>query len=88
MYMQSLPDIIRHIDLPDLAAAIAPRALFIVEPLDGARRAASRAGALKAHALAERVCRAAGEPDRFILSVSPSDEDMFELLRDWSRRAI
>jgi hypothetical protein len=83
-----VPDVIRHLDLPDLGAVVAPGALFIVEPLDGARQPASRVGVLKGYALARDVCRNASKPDSFVLTVSASDEDVIELLRDWSRRSM
>jgi len=83
-----VPDIIRHLDLPDLGAVVAPRALLIVEPLDGARGAPSRASVLKGYTLARDVCRNASKPESFVVKISASDEDVIELLRDWSRRTI
>ncbi len=81
-----VPDVMRRLDLPDLAAVVAPRTVFIVEPLDGAKETSSRASSLECYRLARDVCRNASKPNRFVLTVSASDEDIVELFRNWSRR--
>jgi dienelactone hydrolase len=83
-----LPDIVGHLDLPDLGAVVAPRALFIAEPLDGAKETASRASSLKQYALATDVCRNAGRPGNFVLLPTASDEEIVKLIRDWCRAAM
>ncbi len=78
-----VPDIIRHFDLPDLAALVAPRTLFIMEPLDGEKDAVSPAEASEMYALADRICRQTGKPDNFRLSVKSSDNALIELVANW-----
>jgi hypothetical protein len=81
-----VPDIIRRFDLPDLAALVSPRALFIVEPLDGEKKGVSSAEARDIYALADRICRQTGKQDSFELSVDGSDETLIELVASWCRQ--
>jgi hypothetical protein len=81
-----VPDIVRHLDLPDLAALVAPRALFVVEPLDGEKKGVSSAEAREMYALAEKICQHAGTPESFKLSVDGSDDTLVELVASWCRR--
>ena len=81
-----VPDIIRRFDLPDLVALVAPRALFIVEPLDGEKKGVSSAEARDIYALADRICRQTGKQDSFELSVDGSDETLIELVASWCRQ--
>jgi len=81
-----VPDVVRHLDLPDLAALVAPRALFIVEPLDGEKEGVSGAEAREMYALAERICRQAGTAENFRLSADGSDDTLVELVASWCRQ--
>ena len=81
-----VPDIIRHFDLPDLAALVAPRAVFIMEPLDGEKDAVSPAEAGEMYALADRICRQTGKPENFRLSEKGSDNALIELVASWCQQ--
>lgn len=83
-----VPDIVRRFDLPDLAALVSPRAMFVLEPLDGAKKAVPDADALKPYETAQIVCRQAGKPENFVLRTSVSDDDVVQLLRSWYLRVI
>jgi len=83
-----VPGIIGHLDLPDLAALVAPRALFVVEPLDGAKKRVAESVAAETYGLAARICREAGKPANLVLRASASDEDLVELLTGWYNRAV
>ena len=81
-----VPDVVRYLDLPDLAAVVSPRALFVMEPLDGAKKGVSGAEARGMYALADRICQQAGTPESFKLSVDGSDDALVEMVGSWCRQ--
>jgi dienelactone hydrolase len=73
-------------DLPDLSAAIAPRPLLVVNPVDAAGRAAAAADARAELAAAQARYAARGAPDRFGI-VTASADGVRDALGRWLRGA-
>jgi cephalosporin-C deacetylase-like acetyl esterase len=66
-----VPGALEVYDLPDLAAAVAPRPLTIRHPVDAAGVPVSRAELEKAYAVARAAYRAAGAEEKLILEAKP-----------------
>ncbi len=60
-----IPDVLKHFDLPQIAAAVADRNLVLVSPVDPMQRPLDIAEARAAYAVAEQAYRAAAAADRF-----------------------
>ena len=67
-----LPHALEHFDLPDVRAALAPRSLTIVAPMDQCRRLLSSGAAKAELAPARRDYAAAGAPDAFTVLSGPA----------------
>ena len=63
-----IPDVLNHMDLPQVAAAVADRSLAFLAPLDGMKKAVDLGSARAAYQWSEAVYRAAGAPERFRLA--------------------
>ncbi len=61
-------DVVLHFDLPQVAAAIAPRPLTLAGPVDPMKRPVDLAEARRAYAFTEEVYRNAGAADAFRLA--------------------
>ncbi|HWR54458.1 MAG TPA: alpha/beta hydrolase family protein [Bryobacteraceae bacterium] len=59
-----IPDVLKHFDLPQIAAAVADRTLVLVSPVDPMQRPLDVTEARAAYALAEQAYRTAGAADR------------------------
>lgn len=66
-----VPGVLASYDLPDLAAAIAPRKLTLKSPVDAAGRPVSQADLESAFAAAREAYRAAGAAQNLILQAAP-----------------
>ena len=66
-----IPGVLAHYDLPDLAAAMAPRKLTILSPVDGAGRPLSQTDLFSAFGKALEAYRAAGAEENLILRSAP-----------------
>jgi hypothetical protein len=62
-----VPGVLRAYDLPDLAAAVAPRSLRIINPVDGQRRPVSQAELESSYASCREMFAAAGAKDKLVL---------------------
>jgi cephalosporin-C deacetylase-like acetyl esterase len=60
-----VPDILKHFDLPQVAAAMAGRDLVLVSPVDPMKRPVELAAAAKTYEWTRRAFESAGGPDRF-----------------------
>ena len=68
-----IPDVLKYLDLPQVAAAIAPRRLALVSPVDAMKAAVDgETASHRYHATAEAY-REAGAPDHFVVSCASSD---------------
>lgn len=66
-----VPNVLQAYDFPDLAAAFAPRALTIQQPLDPAGKPVSQEVLDAAYALAREAYRSANAPDKLVLTAAP-----------------
>jgi dienelactone hydrolase len=66
-----IPGVLAHYDLPDLAAAMAPRKLTIISPVDGAGKPLSQTDLFAAFGKALDAYRAAGAEGNLILRAAP-----------------
>ncbi|GAH69881.1 unnamed protein product, partial [marine sediment metagenome] len=62
-----------HFDLDELRAAVAPRSLLCIEPLDHLKRPLSSVEAKREYDLVRRAFRALGAPKAFRLLAGPMD---------------
>jgi dienelactone hydrolase len=62
-----VPGVLRAYDLPDLAAAVAPRSLHIINPVDGQRRPISQAELEKSYSSCREMFVASGAKDKLVL---------------------
>jgi hypothetical protein len=60
-----IPDILLHLDVPDVAAAIADRPLTLVSPVDSMMQPVSLSRAEKAYRRTRAAYEQAGQPGRF-----------------------
>jgi cephalosporin-C deacetylase-like acetyl esterase len=60
-----VPGILHHFDLPEIAAAIAPRSLVLIEPTDGMKRTVGPNEAEEAYQWTQAAYRIAGAGDNF-----------------------
>ncbi len=75
-----LPGVLQDFDLPDVWAALAPRALLVVNPTDAVVRKMDEAKAQ--HAL-DLVSKAYGSGRALDLRIVPFDSDIDEVLKTW-----
>jgi hypothetical protein len=66
-----VPGVLKVYDLPDLAAAIAPRPLTILRPVDAAGKPLSKEAAEEAYKGVREAYKEAGAEDKFTLTVAP-----------------
>jgi dienelactone hydrolase/pimeloyl-ACP methyl ester carboxylesterase len=66
-----VPGALKVYDLPDLAAALAPRPLTIVNAVDAAGRPVTQAELEEAYAGARAAYKAAGAPEKLVLKAGP-----------------
>jgi dienelactone hydrolase len=64
-----VPGVLAQYDLPDLAAAIAPRPLTIRNPVDAAGKPLSKEGAEEAYKSVRAAYKAANASDKFVIEV-------------------
>jgi cephalosporin-C deacetylase-like acetyl esterase len=67
-----IPDVLKYFDLPQVAAAIAPRRLAVVAPVDAMKSAVDEETARQEYQPAAEAYREAGAPDHFVVSCGPS----------------
>jgi hypothetical protein len=60
-----LPDILQHFDLPEIAAAVAPRSLTLIEPKDAMKRTVGSAQAEDTYRWTQMAYQAAGAGESF-----------------------
>jgi len=70
-----IPDVLKHFDLPEVAAAVAGRPLAILSPVDGMKSAVDEQTARDAYQLAFQAYAAAGQPDSFQVTGRRNLED-------------
>jgi len=74
-----IPDVLRHFDLPQVAAAVAGRRLAVLAPVDAMKSPVDEMRGRKAYEWAERAYKQAGKPDAFAVAghqqeMSPAEE--------------
>jgi len=78
-----VPGVLKDFDLPDLAAALAPRVLWIVDPRSPTHALVSIDRARAEHGLATQAYERAGEPDAFRVLHRPEAWPMEKVYSDW-----
>jgi dienelactone hydrolase len=68
-----VPDILHHLDLPDVAAAIAPRPLVLIQPNDGMMKAAGSRQAEEVYERTQSAYRIAGAEKSFRIECEGAD---------------
>jgi cephalosporin-C deacetylase-like acetyl esterase len=84
-----VPDILHHLDLPDVAAAIAPRPLIFIEPKDAMNKTADSQQAEDTYRWTRAAYRLAGAEERFRIECEgahlSSTEHYLNLMRSMER---
>jgi hypothetical protein len=60
-----IPDVLKHFDLPQVAAAVAGRRLVVLSPVDAMKQTVEAARARKAYRWTQQVYANLGAPERF-----------------------
>jgi len=68
-----LPGVLHHFDLPHLAAAVAPRRLVLLSPVDHVKRPVEPSAAEQAYTFTRQTYQAAGAAERFVISRRSGD---------------
>ena len=82
-----LPDVLRDFDLPDVAGAVAPRALLVLNPTDALTKKMTREAALEALKPASSVFQGQANSRALEIEVFPLEEGTVNRLLDWLARS-
>jgi cephalosporin-C deacetylase-like acetyl esterase len=70
-----IPDVLNHFDLPQVAAAVAPRSLAVVAPLDPMMNSVGLDVARATYKWTQTVYTSAGTPGRFHVAIPSGEEN-------------
>jgi cephalosporin-C deacetylase-like acetyl esterase len=70
-------DVLKHYDLPQVAAAIAPRPLTLLSPVDPMKRTMQSDAATEAYTFARKAYAEAGAPDSFRLMIEHRTDGVY-----------
>jgi hypothetical protein len=73
-----LRDVLQHFDLPQVSAAVAPRQLVLVDPVDATKRPAGLAAARRTYEFTHQEYAKAGAAERFRIVERGPDADPVE----------
>ena len=82
-----LPGVLRDFDLPDVAGAVAPRALLVLNPTDALTKKMTREAALKALKPASSVFQGQANSRALEIEVFPLEEETVKRLLEWLARS-
>ena len=80
---QMLPGVLKEFDLEDVYAALAPKPLLLLNPVNAETRKMDRGGARAALANVSAGYARAGQGRALSIDVAPFEADTIERLRQW-----
>jgi hypothetical protein len=80
---QMLPGVLKEFDLEDVYAALAPKPLLLLNPVNAETRKMDRGEARAALASVTAAYEPAGQRQALSIDVAPFEADTLERLRQW-----